>query len=724
VVCGRYGASKIYGSKDMRGIAKFSTWMASAAALALVPGAAYALEAGEAAGGEATAAPSDQIVVEGKLPKQPTEVFGKKSNLRGIRISPNGDRMLLQRVYDGREYLTWMDIATGKSQLVVAAEEFREAGDRTATSWRWVGNDTIVISVASRENVGGQRGDFSRIIAYDVNTKKITQLAWDGAGGSAADIQYIDHDAGTLMLERTSIKDNRTSTWNLPEVVNVDVKTGKYTYVMRTNPIIGGYFTDQNGVVRAAGGYNADNGKQRILYRSDSKAVLKTVTNEADKNFTGGGIQPLYFLDEPNMALVSSNHDGFAKIYRTDMTNPKASMKLVFQSKGYDVGGPITSFGGKRVVGYSVTEARARAVYTDPLYKGVQEALEQEFGKGNVSIFNSDRTEEKFAVYAARPDQAGSFYLFDTKTGGLKLIGHRVDAIGDRTVNPVSSFRYKASDGEEIEAIITMPRHRKSKTNLPLVILTHGGPFGPRDEVTFDPWAQSVAELGYVVVQPNYRGSGGYGAAWIKKGRDNGFGLRMQDDLDDVITHLAGQGMIDPKRVCMMGWSYGGYASARAAQRNPEKYRCTIAGAGVYDLQLMKAYDVGYLGNFGSNYLAKGAVELDTVSPAKNAKGKWAPIMIVHGVRDQRVPVEQARVLVSALKSSGKKQGVDFEYLEQPKNTHNLPYDDVSIEWLKAVENWLEKHNPAYIPTDMDKPVMVGEISPSATSTAVKTASK
>lgn len=632
----------------------------------------------------------------------PVDVFGKQPSLQGVRISPDGNRMLFQKVQDGREYLAVMDLATKKTDLIAATEEFREAGDRTASSWRWVGNDAVVISVLSREIFGGQRGDVSRLISYDVPTRKVTQLAWDGAGGSADSILHIDHEAGKILLQRTSTKES-TERWDNPEVLSVDVKTGKYSYVMRANPVVGLWAADSNGVVRMGRGYDSDSGKERILYRSNESQSVKTVSNEADKDFTDAGVRPQHFLNEPDMAIISSNHDGFAKLYKVNMNSPKTNQELLFDVKGYDVGGVITSFGGKRVVGYSYTDKRAKAKYTDPLYAELQAVLEAEFGKGNVTIFNSDKTETKFAIFVAKPNQAGTFYMFDSKSGAMQIIGHFSDGLKDMELNPVSTFRYKASDGEEIEAIITRPRHRPNAKNLPMVILTHGGPFGPRDTMSFDPWAQSVAEQGYVVVQPNYRGSGGYGAEWIKKGRSNGFGLRMQDDLDDVITHLAAQGTVDPKRVCMMGWSYGGYASARAAQRNPEKYRCTIAGAGVYDLQLMRDYDKGYLGSFGSNYLAKGSVELAEVSPAKNAKGKWAPIMIVHGVRDQRVPVEQARVLVSALKNAGKKQGQDFDYLEQPKNTHNLPYDDVSIEWLQAVEKWLQRFNPAFIDSDPDK---------------------
>lgn len=664
-------------------------------------------------------AQTSDIVVTAQKGRVDTALFGKRPAMSGVRMSPDGSKVALKMTQDGREYLVWLDLndPAAKPQMIAATEEFREAGDRTTTSWNWVGNDMLVLTLMARENFGGERGDIRRLATYDLKTGKVAPLAWDGVAADGGSILHVDHDKQVLLIERT-YKHESTEAWNDPEVVSVDVRTGKITTVMRPNPVVGSWFADPDGVVRGGVGYDPDTGKQRLLYRSDGKGPVKTVTNEADKDFTGAGMKPIMFLPEPDMMLVSDNKDGYSKLYKVNMTNPSGTERLVFQSKGYDVDGVEADYLGKNVVGYTVTEARARTVWTDPHYREVMAGLDEMFGAGNSRIVSSDKDAKKFVIFTAKQNQAGAYYVYDTQSGKLKLLGHRMAALGDAELNPVSAFRYTASDGQEIEAVMTMPRHRKQTTNLPLVILTHGGPFGVRDTADFDSWAQSVAEQGYVVVQPNYRGSGGYGAEFIKKGRSNGFGLRMQDDLDDVITHLAGKGLIDPKRVCMMGWSYGGYASARAAQRDADKYRCTIAGAGVYDLAMMRSYDKGYLGTFGSNYLAKGAAELSTVSPAKNADGKWAPIMIVHGVRDQRVPVAQARTLVSALKSAGKKEGVDFEYLEQPKNTHNLPYDDVAIEWLKAVETWLGKHNPAYIASDTDKPVAIVVGAAAATATA------
>ena len=152
-----------------------------------------------------------------------------------------------------------------------------------------------------------------------------------------------------------------------------------------------------------------------------------------------------------------------------------------------------------------------------------------------------------------------------------------------------------------------MPRHRPGQKNLPVVVLVHGGPFGVRQEEEFGgfPWHQALAEQGYVVIEPNYRGSGGYGKEFVMLGRrPDGYGNRMQDDLNDAVAWFAKEGTIDPKRACIMGWSYGGYASARGAPARSDVWRCAIAGAGVYDLPMMAAWDKRTLGKFNAKFQA------------------------------------------------------------------------------------------------------------------------
>jgi dipeptidyl aminopeptidase/acylaminoacyl peptidase len=171
-----------------------------------------------------------------------------------------------------------------------------------------------------------------------------------------------------------------------------------------------------------------------------------------------------------------------------------------------------------------------------------------------------------------------------------------------------------------------------------------------------------------------------------------------------------------------MGWSYGGYATARGAQRDAKVWKCAIAGAGVYDFPMMKAYDTSTFGSFGASFQATSN-NLEAISSARNTDGPWSPILIVAGVRDARIPISQSRTLVSRLKGSGKKEGIDFRYVEQPKGTHNLPYEEVHIEWLVEAEKWAERFNPAYISSDPDfarKPVIDSRFAAKAAPAAAK----
>jgi len=677
-----------------RAVLRNSSYAALGLASACVAGAVYAQDKADS-----------NITVVGQK-QAPIATIGQIPNTQQVVISPDGNRLAMTMNSKGQEVYTVLNLDDPKPRpkVFASAGEFRESGDRTVGFYRWVGNDHLVFQLVSREVIFGQRGDLARLVAFNVNTGKMEPLAWRDSGGNASRILHTDHKTKEILLERTNRSYSSGSDQRRPEVIRVNVETGKFERVQRPNLIVGSWFADGTGNVRMGGGFDADSGEERMLYRSSSGGNFKTVQKVKDENFTGAGIEPEIFMDDPDMAIVTSNHTGFTKVYKANLKTMEIGEEL-FGIEGYDVDGVFSNSAGNELSGVRYRTDRSRVKYFDPYYKAVQEqVLDPSFGEGNARITSASVDRKHLVLRVAKTNQMGGFFYYNVETGDFKEIGWTNNTLRDADLNPVSALRYTASDGEEIEAIVTYPRHRAGQKNLPVVMITHGGPFGPRDTADYDGfgWNQAIAELGYVVIQPNYRGSGGYGSEWIKKGRDDGFGLRMQDDLNDAIDHLAKEGIADPNRACMMGWSYGGYASARAAQRDPDRWRCTIAGAGVYDLQAMRDYDVGYLGNFGSNYLAKGAADLDDVSPTKNADGDWSPILIVHGVRDARVPLAQATGLVGALKSAGKRKGVDYHYIEQEKNTHNLPYDDVRVEWLGGAAAWLEKFNPAYINSDPD----------------------
>lgn len=257
-----------------------------------------------------------------------------------------------------------------------------------------------------------------------------------------------------------------------------------------------------------------------------------------------------------------------------------------------------------------------------------------------------------------------------------------------RRMHPVRTIRYKARDGLDIAAVLTLPYGRDAK--LPLIVMPHGGPVA-RDSETWDWWAQFLADRGYAVVQPNYRGSSGYGTPFTEKGEGQ-WGLAMQDDLDDAVKALAAQGIADPARVCMVGASYGGYAAIRAAQRDGDKYRCAVSYAGVSDLHRMIQYQKNFLfsGSRG-DWLREQAPDLKNVSPLNFPEQFSIPLLLVHGDQDLVVPPAQSRVLAQKLKDAGK----DVTYIVQPEGDHHFSRTEDRLAFLKALEAFLKKHNPA-----------------------------
>jgi dipeptidyl aminopeptidase/acylaminoacyl peptidase len=255
--------------------------------------------------------------------------------------------------------------------------------------------------------------------------------------------------------------------------------------------------------------------------------------------------------------------------------------------------------------------------------------------------------------------------------------------------NPVRTIRFKARDGLEIPAVLTLPAGKEARA-LPVVVMPHGGPFA-RDDEQWDFWAQFLAERGYAVIQPNFRGSSGFGSAFAAKGRGQ-WGLAMQDDLNDALAELVRQGIADPKRAAIFGGSYGGYAALRAAQRDGALYRCAISFAGVSDLDALIRYDSSFLNSgAGRDWLRNQAPDLKSVSPINFPEQFSIPVLLVHGKADKSVPVKQSREMADALKKAGKA----VRYVEQPLGDHFMSREEDRVALLREVEAFLKQYNPA-----------------------------
>ena len=295
------------------------------------------------------------------------------------------------------------------------------------------------------------------------------------------------------------------------------------------------------------------------------------------------------------------------------------------------------------------------------------------------------------ALIRTRDDRTpGDYYLFDTETAKADyLLGLQVwldpERMGER--RPIA---LKARDGTPLHGYLTLPPGSDGK-KLPLVVNPHGGPFGIRDNWTFDEDSQLLASRGYAVLQVNFRGSAGFGTAFVDAGK-KAWGTTMIDDITDATRWVIAQGYADEKRICIYGGSYGGYAALMSAVREPGLYRCAVGFAGVYDLNLWRQETDVSASESGRRYfedaVAGSPEEAAEASPITYLDRLKAPVLIVHGEADRRTPFTQAKALRSAMQ----KRNLPFEWLAKPGEGHGFIEPKNKAEFYTTLLDFLDRH--------------------------------
>ncbi len=335
--------------------------------------------------------------------------------------------------------------------------------------------------------------------------------------------------------------------------------------------------------------------------------------------------------------------------------------------------------------------------YFDPLMKKLAEAVPQVLAEGyRFSMASFAEDPRKMVVYGESATDAGTYFFVDFSTGDNHVVAGNYPELPNEWITQKQAIDYKADDGLKIHAYLTLPPGKPAK-NLPIVMLPHGGPTA-RDYIDFDWQAQAFASRGYAVLQPNFRGSTGYGAAFEKAGNGE-WGRKMQSDLTDGIAHLAKQGIVDPKRAAIFGASYGGYAALAGATLDPAgTYRCAVGIAGVSDVR-------PFLDFLAENSTADDRAETvilekemlgdpkgyDDISPARQAARAYCPILLIHGTDDTVVPIDQSQRMERALKAAGK----DVQFITYKGQTHWEDIASSRLAMFQASLDFITKHNPA-----------------------------
>ena len=617
------------------------------------------------------------------LAKIPTSAFAERYEFSGAALSPDGRLFAYSKEEDGVSYLHFFDADT--------REPFRsiELGKGFDFNWfRWAGNDRVIYSLGGRKTYNARQHWFSRLFVYDLADEEQRYIGFPQQAFIGDDVIYTDPAGRFVLLDVSESIYKWPDVWRFP----LDKSGHEAAVVVRKGrESVSNWIADDQGVVRM--GYGPlSSGRTFVTYRSGPDADWKRVarlkygTEESEK----WNVYGIRAGSDLGFAVIKQDGEHEA-LYEFDYSTGEPG-RLLYAQPGHAI--EELGFGRDgRPSSVYYTGDSAQMHWLDEEMAAHQSALEKALPGGHVRILSRSDGNARILVWHGAANDPGALYVFTPGERRLDLFANYRPALDERLLATPKPFDYTARDGTPIRGYLTLPEGRAAE-NLPLIIMPHGGPFGVRDTLVYDDEVQFLANRGYAVIQPNYRGSSGYGESFEKLGEGQ-IGKAMQDDLDDAMDWAVGQGYADPARVCVIGGSYGGYAALWAVIRNPERYRCAASWAGVTDWKRQLRYDRDYLGRrlygeFKDQIEGEGDFELDEVSPARRIAALDRPILLAHGRKDKRVPFAQYEYMVEQAGRAGKA----LEVLEMDEG-HSLTSKATEQQWLDALDAFLAKHNPA-----------------------------
>lgn len=598
------------------------------------------------------------------------ESFAIQPAIRTVQLSPDGKQLALIRATsrDG-DYIVEIHQTSKLSD-----EPVRLGADKMRVSAvSWLNNEKIGINFRQLLEDRGNKYWVSKFAVTDADGKGDWLIPFRDKGNiSFSMINMLVNDPDHILVE-VDINNN----W-IPDVVKLNINNGRTNTVLRgTTKVSNSFGVDKDGEVRIGQGWNRSEQAIETYVRakgSDDWILLHSASGEDRSNFAVNGFNN---QDPDKIYVVANNGEDTTGVYLLDIKSGKYSERL-FGLDGLDADGVNFDDDG-HVIGYNYTTKFSQTFYEDAEWQAIQDSISGLSPKGRVAVISASDDNSQLVVLTQAANDPGSFYLLSNKKDLIKL-GERMPFIDKSKLGKNLYISYKARDGRKINAYVTRPT--VGKAPYPTVVLPHGGPWA-RDSSIFDDWAQLLASHGYLVIQPNFRGSTGYGLDHWKAG-DKNWGLTMQDDLDDAANFLISKGLADKAKLAMFGWSYGGYAAFAATLREPNLYQCTVAGAGVSDLSRINATlnDSPLLSK-----LQKPTI--DGVNPVENVEKANVPILVIHGDIDQRVPIEHSDSFVAELKRLNKEH--KYVVLEGADHFSDTLFYEHKMQFYGELIDWLSK---------------------------------
>jgi dipeptidyl aminopeptidase/acylaminoacyl peptidase len=621
-------------------------------------------------------------------------LFGARESAVALDISPSGQFVsYIAPAKSGGSVAFIADVAAG------TAKPFLNSG-AGGERLRWcyfVTDLRLICRYTAIVDDAGLLIGFSRLIAVNSDGSDLKQL---GQASSFYDAGYRQFDGeildwlpgagGSVLMAREYVRESGNSNTRMVRrksgfgVDRIDTMNLKSTPVEPPRQEAGEYMTDGRGNVRLMSlmDINSDQvtGRSKYSYRPAGSRDWKPLTDYVeDEDF-----DPLA-VDATNDSLyVLKPLNGRKALYRIKLDGTMAT-ELVASHDRVDIDNVIRSANGQRVIGYTFAVEKRTGEYFDPEYKALVAALGRAIP--TLPIVDIDRASadgSKVLIFAGADNDAGRYFVFDKKTKNLAEIMLVRPDLENRQLASVRPVVVAAADGTPVPAYLTTPPGKQAK-NLPAVVLPHGGP-SSRDEWGFDWLAQYLAARGYAVLQPNYRGSAGFGDAWLM---ENGF-KSWRTSIGDITSSakwLVSQGIADPKRLAIVGWSYGGYAALQSAATDPTLFKAVAAIAPVTDLALVKKEAENYTNwQVTAKFVGSGPHIVEG-SPLKHAADIRVPVLLIHGDKDQNVGVQQSDRMEAALRAAG----AQVEYLRFKGLDHQLDDSAARQEMLTKIGQLLSR---------------------------------
>lgn len=607
----------------------------------------------------------------------PASAFAALPGFSSAAISPDGKHISYFVELDGhREVLV---------QALNGGGAFRVPPPKEAnfSAYRWASNDVILFqsSMTLQRRVFRGKTQETRWFSLDLNSK---EFKWLGKPKRRSDeqvsqteriIDMLPDDPEHILLELDMNLDG------MAEVYETNVKSGRRAIRKGASRGIQNWYTDNQSEIRLGNGYDGARFVTKLKTADGNWVDLKKMDWATKYRIEG-------FSNKPNTLYVSGQSPyGTEGLYELDLDTGDIT-DTIFVHGTVDLDYAFENSSTGRIEGVVYTDDFTRIKYVEKVKERIQAGIDKALPNSVNTILSHVEALDWYFVLVENDKNSGDYFIYDRPKGQLNYVNSVRGNIDPELMASVQAVTIPTRDEKEIPGYMIIP-HGKEAENLPAIVMPHGGPFGVRDSAEWDYEAQFYASRGYLVLKPNYRGSGGYGPAFEIAGYNQWGGL-MQDDVTDATKWLIEEGYADPERICIVGSSYGGYAAMMGVIKEPGLYKCAISVNGVANLARLKSGDKSNTigGRSWTKRMGLTGVDDEKVSPYHRADEVSAPVLLMSSVDDARVPWKMSQDMHKRLKKLKK----DSTFVKIEDGTHHMVTAQSRLTSLTAAEAFLDKH--------------------------------